>query len=182
MLTISQIQEAMKNKLDLTKIERPLIIAGPCSAETEEQVLNAARQIKAEGIGIFRAGIWKPRTRPNCFEGVGREGLEWMKTVQKETGMQTATEVANVNHVFEALKYGVDILWIGVTNESDEKMMAIANEFYSEITDTIFQKLIDARQEALSAGEAKEYFLSNMSHEIRTPLNAVLGFVNLLRD
>jgi len=128
LLTISQIQEEMKNKLDLTKIERPLIIAGPCSAETEEQVLNAARQIKEEGIGIFRAGIWKPRTRPNCFEGVGREGLGWLKTVQQETGLQTATEVANVKHVFEALKYGVDILWIGArTSANPFAMQEIAD-------------------------------------------------------
>ena len=118
----------MKNKLDLKNIKRPLIIAGPCSAETEEQVLNSARLLKDEGINIFRAGIWKPRTRPNCFEGVGREGLEWMKTVQKETGMQTATEVANVNHVFEALKYGVDILWIGArTSANPFAMQEIAN-------------------------------------------------------
>ncbi|MDE5421831.1 bifunctional 3-deoxy-7-phosphoheptulonate synthase/chorismate mutase type II [Ancylomarina sp. DW003] len=118
----------MKSKLDLNKIERPLVIAGPCSAETEEQVLNSARLLKDEGVEIFRAGIWKPRTRPNCFEGVGKEGLEWMKTVQQETGMQTATEVANVNHVFEALKYGVDILWVGArTSANPFAMQEIAN-------------------------------------------------------
>lgn len=93
--------------------ERPLVIAGPCSAETEEQVMETARQIKEQGINIFRAGIWKPRTRPNTFEGVGKTGLLWLKKVQSELGMLTATEVANANHVFKALKYGVDILWIG---------------------------------------------------------------------
>lgn len=92
---------------------KPLIIAGPCSAETEEQVLETARALKAQNIEIFRAGIWKPRTRPNSFEGVGADGLQWLKTVKTETGMLTATEVANVKHVYEALKAGVDILWIG---------------------------------------------------------------------
>ena len=107
-------------KLELEKFvingvdgKRPLIMAGPCSAETEEQVLETARQLKEAGIQIFRAGIWKPRTRPNTFEGVGKEGLPWLKKVQSEVGMLTATEVANAHHVFEALKYGVDILWIG---------------------------------------------------------------------
>lgn len=107
-------------KLELEKFtfpgvgeERPLVMAGPCSAETEEQVMETARQLKENGINIFRAGIWKPRTRPNTFEGVGKEGLPWLKKVHNELGMLTATEVANANHVFEALKYGVDILWIG---------------------------------------------------------------------
>jgi len=93
--------------------KRPLVLAGPCSAETEEQVLETARGLKKQGIQIFRAGIWKPRTRPNMFEGVGSVGLQWMKKVKQETGMLTATEVANVKHVYEALKNGVDILWIG---------------------------------------------------------------------
>lgn len=94
-------------------IDDSLIISGPCSAETEEQVLAAARELKAKGVKVFRAGIWKPRTRPNSFEGVGNEGLDWLKTVQKETGMLVSTEIANVKHVYEALKAGVDILWIG---------------------------------------------------------------------
>ena len=93
--------------------EKPLIISGPCSAETEEQVLATARELKKAGVTIFRAGIWKPRTRPNSFEGVGNEGLEWLKKVKQETGMLIATEIANVKHVYEALKAGVDILWIG---------------------------------------------------------------------
>jgi chorismate mutase len=92
---------------------RPIIIAGPCSAESEEQVLSTAVELSARGIKIFRAGIWKPRTRPNAFEGVGSIGLRWLKTVKEETGMYTSTEVANVKHVYEALKNGVDMLWIG---------------------------------------------------------------------
>lgn len=93
--------------------KRPLVIAGPCSAETEEQVLETAKQLAAQGIKIFRAGIWKPRTKPGGFEGVGTVGLPWLKRVKEETGMYVATEVANQYHVFEALEYGVDILWIG---------------------------------------------------------------------
>lgn len=95
------------------KNTKPLLIAGPCSAETEEQVMETARELKKQDVEIFRAGIWKPRTRPNSFEGVGSVGLQWLKHVKAETGLKTATEVANVKHVYEALKYGVDVLWIG---------------------------------------------------------------------
>jgi chorismate mutase len=92
---------------------RPLVIAGPCSAETEEQVMETARQLHGFGIRIFRAGIWKPRTKPGSFEGVGKEGLLWLKRVKEKLGMYVATEVANTRHVHDALAAGVDILWIG---------------------------------------------------------------------
>ncbi|MCL1942136.1 MAG: bifunctional 3-deoxy-7-phosphoheptulonate synthase/chorismate mutase type II [Candidatus Azobacteroides sp.] len=93
--------------------KRPLVIAGPCSAETEEQVMETAKALASKGIKLFRAGIWKPRTKPGGFEGVGAKGLAWLKKVKKETGMYVSTEVATAKHVFEALKYGVDVLWIG---------------------------------------------------------------------
>jgi chorismate mutase len=93
--------------------KRPVIISGPCSAESEEQVLRTAKELSKIDVKIFRAGIWKPRTRPNSFEGVGSLGLEWLRKVKSEFGMYTAVEVANVKHVYEALKFGVDILWIG---------------------------------------------------------------------
>jgi chorismate mutase len=93
---------------------RPFLIAGPCSAETEEQVMETARQLAAmKQISVYRAGIWKPRTRPNSFEGVGIEGLKWLRQVKQETGLLVGTEVANEKHVYEALKYGIDMLWIG---------------------------------------------------------------------
>lgn len=93
--------------------ERPLIIAGPCSAETEEQVMSTAMQLSCKGIQIFRAGIWKPRTKPGGFEGIGVEGLAWLKQVKKKTGMYVSTEVATAQHVYECLKANIDILWIG---------------------------------------------------------------------
>jgi chorismate mutase len=98
---------------------KPIFMAGPCSAETEEQVMNTARPLAEMGIKIFRAGIWKPRTRPSAFEGVGAEGLKWLQRVKKETGLLVATEVANVKHVYEALKYGVDIIWIGARTSAN---------------------------------------------------------------
>ena len=93
--------------------ERAFIIAGPCSAETEEQVMTTAKQLAGKGCHIFRAGVWKPRTKPGGFEGHGEPALEWMANVKKETGMLISTEVATPEHVELALKYGVDILWIG---------------------------------------------------------------------
>lgn len=111
-----KIAEPLVPDIDCSK---PLIMAGPCSAETEEQTLSTARQLAANGIHVFRAGIWKPRTRPNAFEGVGYEGLSWLKSVKDETGMKVATEVANVKHVYDALKYGVDILWIGARTSAN---------------------------------------------------------------
>jgi chorismate mutase len=93
---------------------QPLIIAGPCSAESEEQMLETARGLQSvPEVTIFRAGIWKPRTRPGAFEGIGKVGLKWLKRVKEETGMLTACEVATAEHVNDALKQGVDILWVG---------------------------------------------------------------------
>jgi len=100
-------------------MKRPIIIAGPCSAETEEQVMATARDLVTKGIRIYRAGIWKPRTRPNAFEGIGSIGLEWLAKVKAETGMQTTTEVANAKHVEECLKAGIDILWIGARTSAN---------------------------------------------------------------
>lgn len=99
--------------------KRPIIIAGPCSAESEEQVLTTARELAANGIKIFRAGIWKPRTKPGGFEGVGEIGLQWLKKVKEETGMHLAIEVANKAHVEAALKAGVDIMWIGARTSAN---------------------------------------------------------------
>lgn len=93
--------------------KRPIIIAGPCSAETEEQVMQTATELANRGIRIFRAGIWKPRTKPGGFEGVGEPGLAWLQRVKQETGMYVTTEVATAKHVEAALNAGMDILWIG---------------------------------------------------------------------
>lgn len=98
----------------ITSGNEPLIIAGPCGAETEQQVLQTAEKIsQIDSVKVLRAGIWKPRTRPNSFEGVGEPGLLWLKEVQKQFNLKTAVEVANAQHTELALKHGVDILWIG---------------------------------------------------------------------
>ena len=98
----------------LPKIDNPLLISGPCSLESEEQALSTARELaKDKRVFIYRGGIWKPRTRPGMFEGVGSIGLEWLKLVKQETGLLTGTEVANAQHVEECLKAGVDVMWIG---------------------------------------------------------------------
>ena len=108
--------------------KRPVVIAGPCSAETEEQVMETAKDLAKNGVRIFRAGIWKPRTKPGGFEGVGSVGLTWLQEVKKETGMLVATEVANKQHVEEALNAGVDVLWIGArTSANTFAMQQIAD-------------------------------------------------------
>ena len=109
----------MENKKELRtwlndlKLDHPIVIAGPCSAETEEQVLKIAHELKDSDVNYFRAGIWKPRTRPGNFEGVGALGLKWLQKVKEETGLKTATEVANRAHVELALEHDIDMLWIG---------------------------------------------------------------------
>lgn len=93
---------------------KPLVVAGPCSAESLEQVMACATDLKKSGlVHLFRAGIWKPRTRPNSFEGLGEIALPWLSTVKKELGMMTTTEVASAKHVELCLKHNVDVLWIG---------------------------------------------------------------------
>ncbi|MDO6760735.1 bifunctional 3-deoxy-7-phosphoheptulonate synthase/chorismate mutase type II [Tamlana sp. 2_MG-2023] len=103
----------MRKWLDDLNLDHPLVIAGPCSAETEEQVLKIAHELKDTDVTYFRAGIWKPRTRPGMFEGVGALGLKWLQKVKAETGMKICTEVANAAHVKLALEHDVDLLWIG---------------------------------------------------------------------
>ena len=103
----------LRTWLNAMDLNHPLVIAGPCSAESEEQVLKIAHQLKKTDATILRAGIWKPRTRPGNFEGVGEIGLKWLKRAKDETGLLIATEVANPKHVELALKNDVDLLWIG---------------------------------------------------------------------
>ncbi|GGH40886.1 cytochrome C4 [Mangrovimonas yunxiaonensis] len=106
-------KKELRGWLDNFGLDHPLVIAGPCSAETEAQVLKIAHALKQTDTTVFRAGIWKPRTRPGNFEGVGALGLKWMQKAKEETGLLTTTEVANAHHVDLALKHDVDILWIG---------------------------------------------------------------------
>ncbi len=106
-------KKELRTWLDNFGLEHPLVIAGPCSAETEEQVLKIAHQLKDTDATVLRAGIWKPRTRPGNFEGVGALGLKWLQKAKQETGMLTTTEVASPHHVDLALEHDIDILWIG---------------------------------------------------------------------
>ena len=126
----------MDNSLDITPLQKweiyrqkPLLLSGPCSAETEDQVMETARQLAAtKRVDVFRAGIWKPRTRPNSFEGIGTEGLRWLKQVKQEFNLPVAIEVATEKHVYEALKFGIDVLWIGArTTVNPFAMQAIAD-------------------------------------------------------
>lgn len=120
----------------------PIIIAGPCSAETEEQTLETARKLADSGIKIFRAGVWKPRTKPGGFEGRGKEALKWLQKVKEQTGMQVATEIANRSHLQHALDAGLDAIWIGARTS--------ANPFaVQEIADTL-AALPEERKEALT--------------------------------
>ncbi|NEM99345.1 bifunctional 3-deoxy-7-phosphoheptulonate synthase/chorismate mutase type II [Pontibacter burrus] len=107
---------------------RPFIIAGPCSAESETQVMQTAEALREQQVDMFRAGIWKPRSRPNTFEGIGLEGLQWLGRVKRELGLRVSTEVANARHVEEALKQEIDVLWIGArTTVNPFAVQEIAN-------------------------------------------------------
>lgn len=106
-------KKELRTWLDDFHLNHPLVIAGPCSAETEEQVLKIAHELKNSDVSIFRAGIWKPRTRPGGFEGVGEIGLKWLQKAKAETGLLMATEVATAAHVKLALEHDIDVLWIG---------------------------------------------------------------------
>jgi chorismate mutase len=108
-----EITAANRKWLDALNLSHPLVLAGPCSAETEAQVLQIARELKDSDVSIFRAGIWKPRTRPGGFEGVGAIGLKWLQKAKAETGLLMAVEVANAAHVKLALEHDIDVLWIG---------------------------------------------------------------------
>ena len=104
-------------------LPRPMCIAGPCSAESEEQVMETAAGLNAFGIHVYRAGIWKPRTHPGSFEGVGTPGLKWLRKVKETYGMKVCTEVASEKHVLECIKYGVDIVWIGARTSANPFLM-----------------------------------------------------------
>ena len=120
-------------------LPRPMVIAGPCSAESEEQVMETARGLAERGIHVFRAGIWKPRTHPGCFEGVGVPGLKWLKRVKEETGKKVCTEVASEKHVYECLKYGIDMVWLGARTSANPFLM---QEIADALADTDIPVLV----------------------------------------
>ena len=118
---------------------RPSVVAGPCSAETEEQVMETAKGLKEMGINVYRAGIWKPRTHPGSFEGVGAPGLKWMQRAKKEYGLKISTEVASEKHVFECLKYGVDLVWLGARTTANP---VLVQEIADALKDTDIPVLV----------------------------------------
>ena len=123
-------KKEMRNWLNAFNLSHPFVIAGPCSAETEEQVLKIAHELKDSDVSVFRAGIWKPRTRPGGFEGIGEIGLKWLKKAKEETGLLMGTEVATAAHCKLALEYDIDVLWVGARTT--------ANPFaVQEIADTL---------------------------------------------
>ena len=128
-----EITKENRQWLDNLHLNHPVVIAGPCSAETEEQVLKIAHSLKDTDVSFFRAGIWKPRTRPGMFEGVGALGLKWLQRVKEETGLKTATEVANKDHVKLALEHDIDMLWIGARSTVSP---FIIQEIADELKDT----------------------------------------------
>lgn len=128
-----EITKENRQWLDDLHLNHPVVIAGPCSAETEEQVLKIAHSLKDTDVSFFRAGIWKPRTRPGMFEGVGALGLKWLQRVKEETGLKTATEVANKDHVKLALEHDIDMLWIGARSTVSP---FIIQEIADELKDT----------------------------------------------
>jgi chorismate mutase len=121
--------------------KKPIIIAGPCSAETEEQVMTCAKALSNDNrVTLFRAGIWKPRTRPGSYEGIGNTGLQWLQQVKQETGLKTATEVATVKHISEALKHDLDVLWIGARTSGNPFSMQEIAEALTGVDVTVLIK------------------------------------------
>ena len=138
---MNTLQEIQALRLNGIEDGSPIIIAGPCSAESEQQTLDAARALSAIGVTVFRAGIWKPRTLPGGFEGVGDRGLPWLQAVKRETGMAVATEVATVEHVHAALDAGINILWIGArTSANPFAMQDIADVLHGHDDVTVLVK------------------------------------------
>jgi len=137
----------MNTKLDLQDLEipgvkkgNPIFVSGPCSAETENQVMETGRKVAALGIPVYRAGIWKPRTRPGSFEGLGVVALPWLQKLKEETNLWVASEVANIYHLKEALNHGVDILWIGARTTANPFMVQELADYLSGKDVTVFIK------------------------------------------
>ena len=118
----------------------PLVIAGPCSAESELQVMLTAKELSSFGLHVFRAGIWKPRTHPGSFEGVGTQGLKWLQKVKREFGMKVGTEVASEKHVYECIKYGIDIF---VDEKNNIERNTINFRGFGDVEDAVPYKCIN---------------------------------------
>ena len=156
--------KSLRSWLDKFGLDHPLVIAGPCSAETEEQVLKIAHQLKDTDTTVLRAGIWKPRTRPGMFEGVGALGLKWLQKAKEETGLLTATEVANANHVALALQHDVDILWIGARTTVSPFIVQEIAEALKGTDKTVFVKNPVNPDLALWIGAVERLYAANIEN------------------
>lgn len=145
---VSKVIENRRNEMELnllplnlqSDVKRPFVIAGPCSAETEQQVMETAWQLKRKGCHNFRAGVWKPRTKPGCFEGKGEEALSWLRRVRQETGMLVSTEVATPQHVELCLKYELDFLWVGARTTTNPFAMQALGDALQGVDIPVFVK------------------------------------------
>ncbi|WP_104734680.1 bifunctional 3-deoxy-7-phosphoheptulonate synthase/chorismate mutase type II [Hanstruepera ponticola] len=154
----------LRTWLDKFGLEHPLVIAGPCSAETEGQVLKIAHQLKDSDATVLRAGIWKPRTRPGNFEGVGALGLKWLQKAKEETGMLITTEVANANHVDLALQHDVDILWIGARTTVSPFIVQEIAEALKGTDKTVLVKNPVNPDLALWLGAVERFYTANVKN------------------
>ncbi|WP_185859573.1 bifunctional 3-deoxy-7-phosphoheptulonate synthase/chorismate mutase type II [Blattabacterium cuenoti] len=192
--------EKLNNSIDrswIDKLNKPLIISGPCSAESEQQILETANRLNPSYVQVFRAGIWKPRTKPNNFEGIGKKGLEWLHKVKKNTGFMIATEIANAEHVKLAVSFEVDVLWIGARSTAspftvqeiaealegeNNKIILVKNPIHPDIELWIgaLERLLNKGIRKLGVIHRGFYTYKNSKYRNQPNWNFLLNFRNLI--
>ncbi|WP_185867401.1 bifunctional 3-deoxy-7-phosphoheptulonate synthase/chorismate mutase type II [Blattabacterium cuenoti] len=192
--------EKLNNSIDRSWIDKwnqPFIISGPCSAESELQILETANRLNPSHVQVFRAGIWKPRTKPNTFEGVGQIGLEWLHKVKKNTGLMVATEIANAEHVKLAISFEIDVLWIGARSTAspftiqeiadalegeNNKIILVKNPIHPDIELWIgaLERLSDKGVRKLGVIHRGFYTYKNSKYRNQPNWNLLLNFRSLL--
>ncbi|WP_185861535.1 bifunctional 3-deoxy-7-phosphoheptulonate synthase/chorismate mutase type II [Blattabacterium cuenoti] len=192
--------EKLNNSIDrswIDKWDQPFIISGPCSAESEKQILETANRLNSSSVQVFRAGIWKPRTKPNNFEGVGKKGLEWLHKVKKNTGLMVATEIANAEHVRLAISFGIDVLWIGARSTAspftiqeiadalegeNNKIVLVKNPIHPDIELWIgaLERLLGKGIQKLGVIHRGFYTYKNSKYRNQPNWNLLLNFRSLL--
>ncbi|WP_185877084.1 bifunctional 3-deoxy-7-phosphoheptulonate synthase/chorismate mutase type II [Blattabacterium cuenoti] len=192
--------EKINNSIDrswIDKFKKPLIISGPCSAESEKQIIETAKRLDTSSVQIFRAGIWKPRTKPNNFEGIGEKGLEWLRKVKKNTGLMIATEVANEEHVKLAISFEVDVLWIGARStaspftiqniadaleKANDKIVLVKNPIHPDVELWIgaLERLLGRGIKKLGVIHRGFYTYKNSKYRNQPNWSTLLSFRNIL--